>query len=55
MNQKKICPKCSSKNTSCIGHGGYKQGPNGMGDKITMMGYQCSDCQYAWSSAEGDN
>ena len=49
MEKKKICPNCDSNKTMSIGHGGYKQGPNGFGDKITMVAYQCQKCQYAWS------
>jgi DNA-directed RNA polymerase subunit M/transcription elongation factor TFIIS len=49
MEKKKICPNCDNNNTINIGHGGYKQGKNGMGDKTVMIAYQCNDCKYTWS------
>jgi DNA-directed RNA polymerase subunit M/transcription elongation factor TFIIS len=49
MEKKKICPECGSNNTMSIGHGGYKQGKNGFGDKTVMIAYQCKDCSFAWS------
>lgn len=43
VGEKHICPHCGSSSTTSLGHGGYKQGSNGFGDKTTLVAYQCND------------
>jgi hypothetical protein len=48
-NDQVICDECGS-HAIVLGHGGYKQGYNGFGDKEVVVAYQCSNktCQRVW-------